>query len=230
MLRMARDDGPGQESDVSNELDLAALLSSRLCHDLVGPVGAIGNGLEVMQDDDDPAMRDQAIELLGLSVGQALGRLKFYRMAFGASSGAGADISLRDARQVAQDFLEGSRVTLDWPDASVNVDGGIGKSAVKLLMNMVLLGSEALPRGGSLAVAINRNGAGSHLAVTASGEGARLPDKAVVALRPDVSLGEVEPKAAPVYLAVQLARTLGSELRAAQSDDRVALEAEPRQV
>lgn len=212
---------------MSNELDLAALLSSRLCHDLVGPVGAIGNGLEVMQDDDDPAMRDQAIELLGLSVGQALGRLKFYRMAFGASSGAGADISLRDARQVAQDFLDGSRVTLDWPDESIMVEGGLGKAAVKLLMNMVLLGSESLPRGGSLSVAISRNGAGGHLSVTAAGDGARLPDKAVVALRPGISLGEVEPKAAPVYLAVQLAKMLGGELLTAQSDNCVTLNAEP---
>ncbi len=215
---------------MSNELDLAALLSSRLCHDLVGPVGAIGNGLEVMQDDDDPAMRDQAIELLGLSVGQALGRLKFYRMAFGASAGAGAGISLLDARQVARDFLDGGRVTLDWPDDSVTVDGGIGKPAVKLLMNMVLLGSEALPRGGDLAVTVARNGDGSRLAVSASGDGARLPEKALVALRPDVGLGEIEPKAAPVYLAVRLAGALGTELRAAQAGGRVALDAEPRHV
>src|SRR5262245_66554930 len=98
---------------------LANLLCSRLCHDLVGPVGAIGNGLEVLADEDDAEMRRQAIELLTFSAEEASRRLKFYRLAFGAAGGGEVALSLGEAREASRGLLTGGQVGLDWPDAAI---------------------------------------------------------------------------------------------------------------
>ena len=70
-------------------MDLAALLCSRVCHDVISPVGAIVNGLEVLEDEDDPSMRDVALELIKKSARSASARLQFCRLAFGAAGWSG---------------------------------------------------------------------------------------------------------------------------------------------
>jgi len=87
------------------DLVLLSLLCSKLCHDLVGPVSAVGNGVEILEDEDDPEMRQQAIGLLAHSAELAANRLKFMRLAFGAAGGEGVAISINEARQTAEDFL-----------------------------------------------------------------------------------------------------------------------------
>src|SRR4051812_32801844 len=113
-------------------LELAALLCSRVCHDVISPVGAIGNGLEVLEDEKDPAMRDFALDLIRKSARQASGRLKFARLAFGAAGSAGASIDLADAEQAARGLLQDDKMTLTWsaPPAL------LPKNKVKLVLNL----------------------------------------------------------------------------------------------
>jgi len=127
-------------------LDLAALLCSRVCHDLISPVGAIINGLEVMEEDKDEETQTFALELIKKSAGQASAKLQFCRLAFGASGSAGAQIELGDAEKAARGLLEDGKATLVWnlPRALV------AKNRVKLLLNMLLVASGAIPRGGTL--------------------------------------------------------------------------------
>ena len=127
-------------------LDLAALLCSRLCHDLISPVGAIINGLEVMEEDKDEETKTFALDLIKKSAGQASAKLQFCRLAFGASGSAGAQIELGDAEKAARGLLEDGKATLVWnlPRALV------AKNRVKLLLNMLLVASGAIPRGGTL--------------------------------------------------------------------------------
>jgi histidine phosphotransferase ChpT len=127
-------------------LDLAALLCSRVCHDLISPVGAIINGLEVMEEDKDEETKTFALALIKKSAGQASAKLQFCRLAFGASGSAGAQIELGDAEKAARGLLEDGKTTLVWNLARALV----AKNRVKLLLNMLLVASATIPRGGTL--------------------------------------------------------------------------------
>ena len=149
-------------------LQLAALLCSRLCHDLISPVGAIGNGLEVLRDEDDAEMRAHALTLIEASAHQASARLQFARIAFGAAGSAGAEIELGDALALTQNILARGKVSLDWKLENKLVP----KDIVKLLLNLVLISIDCIPRGGVLVV--QDNGAESLYRIEARGAKARL--------------------------------------------------------
>lgn len=95
-------------------MELAALLTSKICHDLISPVGAINNGLEVMADKNNADMHDFALDLVNKSAAQASSKLQFCRMAYGAGSSAGSEIDLGEAGAVARGFVESERTKLIW--------------------------------------------------------------------------------------------------------------------
>src|SRR5436305_11665375 len=136
---------PGTSPDM---LELAALLCSRVCHDLISPVGAIVNGLEVLDDDPKPDDRDFALDLIKKSARTASARLQFCRLAFGAAGSAGAQIDVGDAETMARGFIEDGKVTLAWNLPRLLLP----KNRVKLLLNMLIIASQTIPRGGSLSV------------------------------------------------------------------------------
>src|SRR6201993_762535 len=124
-------------------LDLAALLCSRVCHDLISPAGAIVNGLEVFEESEDEETRTFALELIKKSARTASARLQFCRIAFGAAGSAGAQIDLGDAEKVARGFIEDEKVKLVW-----NLPRELlPKNRVKLLLNMLLIAVGTIPRG-----------------------------------------------------------------------------------
>lgn len=162
------------EPTALGDLELAALVSSRICHDVINPVSAISNGLEMLGEEPDEAMREAAMELIRKSAAQASAKLQFARLAFGAAGSAGAEIDLRDAEKVAREFLAGSgkhQVTWQGPAATLQ------KNKVKLLLNLVALGAMALPRGGTVAVEIAGTPPDISVIVRAKGDRARLADE-----------------------------------------------------
>ena len=129
-------------------LDLAALLCSRVCHDLISPVGAIVNGLEVLEEDKDEETRTFALDLIKKSSRNASARLQFCRLAFGAAGSAGAQIDTGDAEKVSRGLIEDEKIKVTW-----NLPRELRpKNQVKLLLNMMLVAAGAIPRGGTLAV------------------------------------------------------------------------------
>lgn len=124
--------------------DLAAMLCSRVCHDLINPVGAIGNGLEVLADPTQSAMADGAQDLIANSAKQARAKLEFARLAYGASSTAGTDFDTRECERVAKLYFEIEKADLDWQVPLILLP----KHKAKLLMNMLLIAAMAVPRGG----------------------------------------------------------------------------------
>ncbi|MBL4907407.1 MAG: hypothetical protein JKX94_08150 [Sneathiella sp.] len=154
-------------------LKLAALMSSKLCHDIIGPVGAINNGIELLADENNADMRDQAMELVSQSAGEAGARLQFYRLAFGLAGGMGAEVSLRDARNLSRAFMTYSKVELDWPDHAGGAEN-MSKDAIKVICNLVAIASGALPRGGKLAISGQVDDAGWNFEFRASGPRAGL--------------------------------------------------------
>ncbi len=128
------------------EIEFAALMVSRVCHDLVGPLGAVVNGMEVLEDERDPAMRADAIKLVTMSADQALARIQFMRIAFGAAGSAGAELDLGEIGRLIAGLLEGGKVALTWNVPRLYW----AKDWAKLLMNATLLAADCLPRGGAV--------------------------------------------------------------------------------
>ncbi len=130
------------------DLELAALISSKICHDVIGPVGAIYNGLEILDEDDDEEAKNYALDVIRNVTEQASARLQFARFAFGAAGSAGAMIDLGTAEQISRGFIGKGKHNLIWR----TVPGHMGKDKVKLLLNLVASAVTALPRGGDIEV------------------------------------------------------------------------------
>ena len=130
--------------------DLAAMLCSRVCHDLINPIGAIGNGLEVLGDPNQTDMAEGARDLIASAARQSRAKLEFARLAYGASSTSGTDIDTRECERVARILFEIEKADLDWQVPLIMLP----KHKAKLLMNMLLIASMAVPRGGLVKVEV----------------------------------------------------------------------------
>jgi histidine phosphotransferase ChpT len=202
-------------------LDLAALLCSRVCHDLISPVGAIVNGIDVMEEDKNEETKTFALNLIKKSAHQASAKLQFCRLAFGAAGSAGAQIDLGDAEKAARGLIEDGKTTLIWnlPRAL------LAKNRVKLLLNMVLIGAAGIPRGGTLTVEpLPGDEAVAGFVVTATGLNAKL-NPVVAELLAGTSAHAVDAHAIqPLYTGI-LARDCGLVVSATGDGSAVTLTA-----
>ena len=185
-----------------DSLDLAALLCSRVCHDVISPVGAIVNGLEVMEDDNDPGMKDFALDLIRKSARQASARLQFARIAFGAAGSAGAAIDTGDAEQVAKGFFHDDKTRLVW-NAQRQL---LPKNRVKLLLNLLVMAAQGIPRGGEIEVTIAGDESASTFTITATGKNARIPPHAQALLDGEPEGDGVDAHGIQFYYAGLIAR------------------------
>lgn len=202
-------------------LDLAALLCSRVCHDLISPVGAIVNGIEVMEEDKNEETKTFALDLIKKSAHQASAKLQFCRLAFGAAGSAGAQIDLGDAERAARGLIEDGKTTLIWNLPRVL----LAKNRVKLLLNMVLIAAGGIPRGGTLTVdpLPGEEGAAGFV-VTASGLNAKL-NPAAAELLAGTSAHAIDAHAIqPLYTSI-LARDCGLVVSATGDGGAVTLTA-----
>jgi histidine phosphotransferase ChpT len=146
--------------------DLAAMLCSRVCHDLINPVGAIGNGLEVLNDPSQVAMQEGAQELIANSAKHARAKLEFARLAYGASSTAGTDFDTRECERVARLLFEIEKADLDWQVPLILLP----KHKAKLLMNMLLIAAQSVPRGGQVTAKVEGNAGEERFSFTSSSD------------------------------------------------------------
>jgi len=193
-----------------NAVDLASLLCSRLCHDLMSPVGALNNGIELLSDEQDPDMRQKCLELLADSARASANKLKFFRLAFGAGGGFGEEVDTREARLALEGvFGPERRIELGWMVESDKLP----KGAIKLLLNVALLAGDALVRGGQLDVGAERGDDGIELVIRGEGPRVLLDPSLRQALVDGGATGAVEPRAAGAWLANALAQEVGGEIQ-----------------
>lgn len=201
-----------------NDLEFAALLVSRVCHDLVSPVGAVVNGLEVLEDETDAGMRADALRLVVQSAEQAAARLQFARIAFGAAGSAGAELDLSEVSRKIIGLLKGGKVELEWKGPAVNWP----KDWAKLLMNATLVGADCLPKGGRVTVEAAAEGTAPSFTVIARGPVVRLQPEVETAL-----LGEprsaLDGRSIQPYLTHKLARALNAGLTIAPSETEIRI-------
>jgi histidine phosphotransferase ChpT len=214
---MSGTSSPGPAPDA---LELAALLCSRVCHDLISPVGAIVNGLEVLDDDPKPEDREFALDLIRKSAKTASARLQFCRLAFGAAGSSGAQIDLGDAQTMARGHLEDGKTTIAWNLPRLL----LAKNRVKLLLNMLVIAQQTIPRGGVLTVDPVGEGDRLGFRVAASGLNARMPQN-IADLLSSGQAGSVDAHAVQPYYTRLLAQACGLKVMLAPEGDAVVVTA-----
>ncbi len=199
-----------------SEIDLASLLCSRLCHDLLSPVGAMNNGLELLADENDPEMQKRCMDLLAESAKAAADKLKFFRLAFGAAGGYGANVDPAEARSVIEPLVTASkRTTLEW-----NVPGEMmPKVAVKILLNLVFLANDALVRGGVLFVGAENRGSEHEIVIRANGPKIVMDASIREALEGKLEASQIDSRTAAAWMARNLATKGGGLVQIAEPDN-----------
>lgn len=201
-------------------VDFASLLCSRLCHDLLSPVGALNNGLELLADETDPDMRARCVELLSESARASANKLKFFRLAFGASGGFGDSVDTREAK-AAIDGLYGhdGRIAVEWLVA----DSVLPKTAIKVLLNLVLIAGDALVRGGRLDIGAEAAGDGYEIVIRAEGPRIVLDPELRAALTGASDEAALTPRAAAAWLVHRLALDSGGVAQVVEGGEGVLL-------
>jgi len=197
------------------EIDFASLLCARLCHDLLSPVGAMNSGLELLADEHDPEMRQRCMDLLAESAKAAADKLKFFRLAFGAAGGFGAEVDPKEAKLVIEPLVTSSgRTALEWAVPAQMMP----KRAVNILLNLVLLANEALVRGGTLSVAAEARSGEQEIVIRASGPKLIMDSAIREALTGQLDRTAVDSRTAAAWMAHTLAVQGGGMLQLAESD------------
>ena len=177
--------------------EFASLLCSRLCHDLLSPVGALNNGIELLADEHDPEMRARCLDLLAESARASANKLKFFRLAFGAAGGLGGEVDTREARAAIEGLFGGDgRIRLGW----MVDEPTMSKAALKVLLNVVLIAGDSLVRGGSLDIGAEKHDSGLDIVVRAEGPRIVLDPELRDVLVGKTGEDEVAPRAAAAWL------------------------------
>ncbi|MDQ0471356.1 histidine phosphotransferase ChpT [Labrys wisconsinensis] len=205
-------------------LDLAALLCSRVCHDVINPVGAIVNGLEVLEDENDPSMKSFALDLIKKSSRNASARLQFARIAFGAAGSAGASIDLGDAENVARGFIHDEKVALTWEAPRLLMP----KNKVKLLLNLLVVSTSTIPRGGSVNAVVAGDADTARFEIVATGNHSRIPHGLIALLAGEPEGGTLDSHAIQPYYTGLVARAAGMSVGVESIEGGVKILAAPQ--
>jgi histidine phosphotransferase ChpT len=191
-------------------LDLAAMMCSRLCHDMLSPIGALSNGLELLADETDPQMREKCVELLHQSAKVSADRLKFFRLAFGAAGGFGEMVPVEEPKSLIEALASNNpRIRLNWALAEARLP----KAAVKVLLNYAQIAIDALVRGGTLDIGAESRDGASEIVVRATGEKVVFDEAIGLALEGELSPGDITSRTAAAYMLSLLSEDQGGSLQ-----------------
>lgn len=199
--------------------ELASLLCSRVCHDVISPVGAINNGIELL---DDGGADEDAMDLIRTSAVNASARLQFARIAFGAAGSAGVQIDTGDAQAVAENYMKNEKPEFSWTGSRAY----LAKSKVKLLLNLILIANGSIPRGGTLDVSMEVIGDDAKLTLTSKGRMLRVPQKFQDMLDGRTSEDPIDAHAVQYYYTMILAKEAGMEINVHMDDEKVVYTAQ----
>ncbi len=201
-------------------VDFASLLCSRLCHDLLSPVGALNNGLELLNDETDPEMRARCLELLNESARVSANKLKFFRLAFGAAGGFGERVDVREARQAVEGLLgDNKRLQLHW----LIEEPELPKAAVKVLLNLALIAGDTLVRGGTVTIGVEETAETTEIVLRAEGPRLVLDPELRATLTDGGNGAAITPRAAAAFLVNTIAAEAGGSVMVSDAVDGTLL-------
>lgn len=205
---------------VQVDMRVAELLCSRLCHDLVGPVGAVNHGVELISEGAGPIV-GEANEMIAQSAEQALNRLEFFRVAFGLAGGGSGKMSMAASRKIAQGFLE-KNVQLQWPvNAELpwqDQESAVPKDVIKVILNLIMLAIDCLPRGGELTLSQAILPEGLGVALVARGKNAQVREETKRAISPETTCDMLSARTVQAFFLARLADDLGLDFEVMSPD------------
>ena len=205
---------------MTSSTDLAALLCSRLCHDMLSPVGALSNGLELLAEETDPEMRKRCFELLEQSAKISTDKLKFFRLAYGAAGGFGEAVPVDEAKAVIDALASDAKgVTINWAIEGPNLP----KPAVKVMLNFAHIALDALIRGGTLDIGAEMRDGSAEIVVRAQGSRIAFDENIGHALEGNTKPGELSSRTAAAHMIALLAEETGGGLQYKRTDDTLVL-------
>lgn len=212
------------------ETKLAEMLCTRLCHDLTGPIGAVNNGAEFL-DDEGFDMQNEAVQLIVSSAHEAVNRLMFYRQAYGRVGDSG-EASLEEKKKLATDFFSATKIKLDWPDTHTDAAGiSISQKMSRLILNLLVIASATMIRGGTLSVRLSLNDAGDkQIQIRGTGETIKLDAEALSILQGKGDDKMLSPKTAQLFLSMKIASEIGATLSVDVHGEAIELVATQRQM
>ncbi len=201
-------------------IDLAAMLCSRLCHDMLSPVGAMSNGLELLAMETDPEMRKSVMQLLDQSALISTNKLKFFRLAFGAAGGFGERVEVTEPKALIEALVaDKGRIAINWALAHET----LAKPAVKVLLNFAQIAVDALVRGGTLDIGAEVREGACELVVRAQGAKIAFDETIGQALDGSLHPSELSSRTAAAHMIALLAADSGGGLQYARGDDTLVL-------
>ena len=191
------------------DLKVSQLVVSRICHDLAGSVSAVNAGVELIND-NVAAIDPEAMALIDASANQSVRKLSFFRVVFGSGGGVDGSISPDELHDLARNFVEGSKITISWPEHS-----DIGRLTLnegKVLLGLILIAFDALPRGGVISPSVHNPEGATGFAVVAKGERAALAPEVRAALDPNINIDDLSPRTVHAYFTNMFVKHLGGEM------------------
>ena len=203
---------------MSPDLKIAELLCTRLCHDLTGPIGAVNNGAEFLSEEGF-GMQNQAVDLIVSSAHEAVARLQFFRMAYGKVNEQG-EASLADKKKIVAEYFSASKIALDWPDTHTDAAGvPMNGQMCRLLINLIVIVSSMMVKGGTLSVRLNAREDGNELHLHAQGPMIKWDVDSEMAFNGETPLKNLTPKTIQLYMAHTLAAGQGVRFQYSKSND-----------
>ncbi|CAM8654368.1 MULTISPECIES: histidine phosphotransferase family protein [Sphingobium] len=204
----------------TDSIEFASLLCSRLCHDLLSPVGALNNGLELMADETDPEMRQRCLDLLGDSARTSANKLKFFRLAFGSAGGFGDAVPPHEAKVAIEGmFATTGRVKVGWLVEEQMLD----KLAAKILLNLALIAGDALVRGGQLDIGAEKRPGLTEIVVRGEGPKVVLDPDLRAALAGTLPIEGLASRTAAAWMIRQMVAESGGEIALSPPGEPVLL-------
>lgn len=205
---------------MTSQTELAALLCSRLCHDMLSPVGALSNGLELLADERDPEMRAKCVELMEQSAKTSTDKLKFFRLAFGAAGGFGEAVPIEEAQSVIEALASDAKgVELNW----ALTENSLPKPAVKVMLNLAQIALDALVRGGTLDIGAEMRDGNAEIVARANGERIAFDETIGQALQGELPANELSSRTAAAHMIALVAEELGGGLQYKIADNTLVL-------
>ena len=209
---------------MNHEIRLAEMIATRLCHDLTGPIGAVNNGAEFLEEDGFD-MQNEAVQLIISSAHEAVHRLQFYRQAYGRSGDVG-EASLTEKKKITVDFFSSSKIHIDWPDSHTDASGvGLGQKMARLMLNLILIVASSAIRGGTLSVRVAQAESGDkQVDISVVGESIKFDADTATILAGHTQDVVLSPKTSQPYLTMQLADELHAQVSFSLKNDSLAIQ------
>lgn len=196
-----------------SELTLVELMGARFCHDLAGPISAVNNGLEFLQE-ENPEMRQRAMELIETSSRESVARLQFFRQAYGMVPSEG-EVNLSHLQAIAKQYFSFGKITLDWPDMHTEASGiALGHRMGRLLLNLIVIAASSLIHGGTISVRLAKLENGKRLTVIGKGNDLKVSSDIMSIL--GYQACPIDKRNVQLHFTAQVAQQLGVTVQVAE--------------